>query len=90
MLLRRHGLSDEAVAYVGDDVNDLPLLARAGLSAAPADAAEEVKAKVAYVTQRGGGRGAVREVIELILKAQGKWEEVIENRGALAGGEAFP
>ncbi|HEX9767583.1 MAG TPA: HAD family hydrolase [Kiloniellales bacterium] len=89
-LLRRYGLSDEAVAYVGDDLNDLPLLARAGLSAAPADAADEVKARVAYVTARGGGRGAVREVIELILKAQGKWEGVIENRGVLAGGEAFP
>ena len=89
-LLRRYGLSDEAIAYVGDDLNDLPLLARAGLSAAPADAADEVKARVAYVTARGGGRGAVREVIELILKAQGKWEQVIENRGVLAGGEAFP
>ena len=89
-LLRRYGLTDAAVAYIGDDVNDLPLLARAGLSAAPADAAEEVMAKVAYVTARGGGQGAVREVIELILKAQGKWEQVIENRGVLPGGEAFP
>ncbi|MBF8298626.1 MAG: kdsC, partial [candidate division NC10 bacterium] len=83
-------LSDEAIAYVGDDLNDLPLLARAGLSAAPADAADEVKARVAYVAARGGGRGAVREVIELILKAQGKWEEVIESRGVLPGDEAFP
>ena len=90
MLLRRHGLTDEAVAYLGDDVNDLPLLARAGLSAAPADAADEVKARVAYVTARGGGRGAVREVIELILKAQGRWEQVIESRGVLPGDEAFP
>ena len=89
-LLRRYNLTDEAVAYIGDDLNDLPLLARAGLAAAPADAADEVKARVAYVTARGGGRGAVREVIELILKAQGKWEEVIENRGVLPGGEAFP
>jgi 3-deoxy-D-manno-octulosonate 8-phosphate phosphatase (KDO 8-P phosphatase) len=90
VLLRRYGLSDEAIAYVGDDLNDLPLLARAGFSAAPGDAADEVKARVAYVTAHGGGRGAVREVIELILKAQGKWEEVIENRGVLSGGEAFP
>ncbi len=89
-LLRRHGLTDEAVAYVGDDVNDLPLLARAGFSAAPADAADEVKAKVAYVAARGGGRGAVREVIELILKAQGKWELAMETRGSsLREGEAF-
>jgi len=89
-LLRRYGLTDAAVAYIGDDVNDLPLLARAGLSAAPADAADEVKAQVAYVTARGGGRGAVREVIELILKAQGRWEQVIESRGVLPGDEAFP
>jgi 3-deoxy-D-manno-octulosonate 8-phosphate phosphatase (KDO 8-P phosphatase) len=89
MLLRRHGLTDEAVAYLGDDVNDLPLLARAGLSAAPADAADDVKAKVTYVTARGGGRGAVREVIELILKAQGSWERVMQPRGPLSEGEAF-
>jgi 3-deoxy-D-manno-octulosonate 8-phosphate phosphatase (KDO 8-P phosphatase) len=88
-LLRRHGLTDEAVAYVGDDVNDLPLLARAGFSAAPADAADEVKAKVAFVTSRGGGRGAVREVIDLILKAQGRWERAMESLGALREGEPF-
>lgn len=88
-LLRRHGLTDEAVAYVGDDLNDLPLLARVGLSAAPADAADEVKARVAFVTVRGGGRGAVREVIDLILKAQGRWERAIESRGPLREGEAF-
>jgi 3-deoxy-D-manno-octulosonate 8-phosphate phosphatase (KDO 8-P phosphatase) len=76
-LLQRHHLTDDVVAYVGDDVNDLPLLARAGLSAAPADAAEDVKARVAYVAERGGGRGAIREIIELILKAQGRWEQVI-------------
>ena len=56
-LLRRHGLTDEAVAYVGDDLNDLPLLTRAGFSAAPSDAADEVKAKVTYVTAQRGGRG---------------------------------
>jgi 3-deoxy-D-manno-octulosonate 8-phosphate phosphatase (KDO 8-P phosphatase) len=88
-LLRRHGLTDEAVAYVGDDLNDLPLLVRAGLSAAPADAADEVKAKVAFVTSRGGGRGAVREVIDLILKAQGRWERAMESLGALREGESF-
>jgi len=89
MLLRRHGLTDETVAYVGDDLNDLPLLTRAGLSAAPADAADEVKAKVAYVTARGGGRGAVREVIDLILKAQGRWERAMESLEQLQEGEAF-
>src|SRR3972149_6032498 len=54
-LLRRYGLSDEAVAYVGDDLNDLPLLARAGLSAAPADAADGGRARGAQVRARGGG-----------------------------------
>ncbi|MGH7410134.1 MAG: KdsC family phosphatase [Candidatus Methylomirabilis sp.] len=88
-LLRRHGVSDEGVAYVGDDLNDLPLLVRVGLSAAPADAAPEVKAAVAYVTASGGGRGAVREVIDLILKAQGRWEEAVEGLGSLAAGEPF-
>ena len=78
MLLQRHGLTDEAVAYVGDDLNDLPLLGRAGLSAAPADAHPEVRARVAFVTTQAGGRGAVREVIDLILKAQGRWEEFVE------------
>jgi len=88
-ILHRHGLTDEAVAYLGDDLNDLPLLARAGLSVAPADAADEVKARVAYVTALAGGRGAVREAIELILKAQGRWEGAMEARGALPEGEAF-
>ncbi len=89
MLLRRHGLSDGAVAYIGDDLNDLPLLARVGLSAAPADAIPEVRAAVAYVTASGGGRGAIREVIDLILKAQGRWEEAVEGLRSLAAGEAF-
>lgn len=82
MLLQRHGLTDEAVAYVGDDLNDLPLLGRVGLSAAPADAHPEVKTNVAYVTTQAGGRGAVREVIDLILEAQGRWEEFVEWRGS--------
>lgn len=89
MLLRRYDLTDEAVAYIGDDLNDLPLLARAGLSAAPADAADEVKAAVTYVAMRGGGRGAVREVIDVILKAQGRWEAAMAGWGPLPAGEAF-
>lgn len=78
MLLHRHGLTDEAAAYIGDDLNDLPVLNRVGLSAAPADAAAEVRAQVVYVTTQAGGRGAVREVIDLILKAQGRWEQFVE------------
>lgn len=80
MLLQRYGLTDEAVAYVGDDLNDLPVLGRVGLSAAPADADPEVRTRVAYVTTQVGGRGVVREVIDLILKAQGRWEEFVDER----------
>src|SRR5687767_10388461 len=72
-ILAEEGLSDEAICYVGDDVVDIPLLRRAGLAVAVADAVAEVKAYSHFVTRREGGRGAVREVIELILKAQGKW-----------------
>jgi 3-deoxy-D-manno-octulosonate 8-phosphate phosphatase (KDO 8-P phosphatase) len=77
-ILAEESLTDEAVCYVGDDVVDIPLLRRAGLSIAVADAVDEVKAFSHYVTKRDGGRGAVRESIELILKAQGKWDELMD------------
>jgi 3-deoxy-D-manno-octulosonate 8-phosphate phosphatase (KDO 8-P phosphatase) len=64
------GLDDDQVAYMGDDVNDLPLLARVGLAAAPADARPEVRAAVHFVTRAEGGRGAVRELCDLILAAR--------------------
>ncbi len=76
-ILRRAGLKDEEVAYVGDDLPDLPVLARAGLAVAVANAVPEVRKAAHYVTARSGGSGAVREVIELVLKAQGKWAEAI-------------
>lgn len=76
-ILEAEKLGDEAICYVGDDVVDIPLLRRAGLAVAVADAVEEVKAHSHYVTTATGGRGAVREVIELILKAQGKWDELM-------------
>jgi 3-deoxy-D-manno-octulosonate 8-phosphate phosphatase (KDO 8-P phosphatase) len=65
------GIPDEEVAYMGDDVNDLPLLRRVGLSAAPADARPEVAAAVHFLARSPGGRGAVRELCELILRARG-------------------
>jgi len=65
------GVPDAEVAYMGDDVNDLPLLARVGLSAAPADARPEVRAAVHFVAGHPGGRGAVRELCELIRQAKG-------------------
>ncbi|HTN51799.1 MAG TPA: HAD hydrolase family protein [Anaeromyxobacter sp.] len=64
------GIPDDEVAYMGDDVNDLPLLARVGLSACPADARPEVRAAVHLVSRFPGGRGAVRELCDLILRAK--------------------
>jgi 3-deoxy-D-manno-octulosonate 8-phosphate phosphatase (KDO 8-P phosphatase) len=76
-ILAEENLTNEEVCYIGDDVVDIPLLRRAGLAVAVADAVAEVKQFAHLVTARAGGRGAVREVIELILQAQGKWEEVL-------------
>ena len=76
-LLSAGGLTDDEVCYVGDDVVDIPLLRRAGLAVSVADAVDEAKQFSHLVTYCDGGRGAVREVIELILKVQGKWEEAM-------------
>jgi 3-deoxy-D-manno-octulosonate 8-phosphate phosphatase (KDO 8-P phosphatase) len=76
-ILQRAGLEDVAVAYVGDDLPDIPLLRRAGLAVAVGNAVPEVKSVAHYITSRDGGRGAVREVVELILKAQKKWKEAV-------------
>jgi len=76
-ILTRAGVSDEEVAYLGDDLPDLPLLERAGLAVAVGDAVVEVKRAAHYVTKAAGGRGAAREVVELILKSQGRWKEAI-------------
>jgi 3-deoxy-D-manno-octulosonate 8-phosphate phosphatase (KDO 8-P phosphatase) len=70
-------VDDEEVAYMGDDVVDLAVLDRVGLSCAPADAVEEVRSRVHWVSQRKGGDGAVRELIEVILRAQGHWDGVV-------------
>jgi 3-deoxy-D-manno-octulosonate 8-phosphate phosphatase (KDO 8-P phosphatase) len=76
--LERTGLAPEQTGYMGDDLPDLPLLARCGFSAAPAHAAEPVKRAAHYVSDAPGGRGAVREVCELILRAQGKLDAAID------------
>lgn len=76
-ILAEEGLTDEEVCYVGDDVVDIPLMRRAGLGVAVADAVDEAKQDSDIVTSRRGGRGAVREVIEFILKAQDKWDEAM-------------
>ena len=77
-IVHEAGLKDEAVAYMGDDLLDLPVLRRAGLSAAPADAAEEVRGAVDWVSRSTGGRGAARELIELVLRAQRRWDDVLK------------
>jgi 3-deoxy-D-manno-octulosonate 8-phosphate phosphatase (KDO 8-P phosphatase) len=73
-ILESTGLEAGAVAYMGDDLLDLPVLREAGLSAAPADAVPEVLAEADWISTRPGGRGAVREFVELLLGARGRWE----------------
>lgn len=75
--VQKAGVTPEETAYLGDDLPDIPVASRAGLAVAVADAAPEVKAACHYVTRAKGGEGAAREVIELILKAQDRWEEAI-------------
>lgn len=72
-LLKEFNLSDEHVCFVGDDVADLKIMKRCGVAVAVANAVFEVKQMAHYVTSKKGGRGAVREAVELILKAQGHW-----------------
>lgn len=76
-ILDETGLSWDAIAFMGDDIVDLGVLQRAGLAASVPHALTEVKQISHYVTQREAGEGAVREVIDMILKAQGKWEKLI-------------
>jgi 3-deoxy-D-manno-octulosonate 8-phosphate phosphatase (KDO 8-P phosphatase) len=71
------GVTEEEVAYMGDDLPDIPLARRAGLAVCVADGASELAAICHYITRRLGGHGAAREVVELILKAQGRWEEAV-------------
>jgi 3-deoxy-D-manno-octulosonate 8-phosphate phosphatase (KDO 8-P phosphatase) len=75
--VRKAGVTEEEVAYMGDDLPDIPLAQRAGLGVCVADGAPELAAVCHFVTRRRGGRGAAREVVELILKAQGRWEEAV-------------
>ena len=76
-IAERNSVALEEVAYIGDDLNDLPALEAAGAAFAVANAAPEVRAAADFVTERSGGRGAVREAIEMILKAQGYWDDGI-------------
>jgi len=76
-IVAQRNLRDEEIAYVGDDVVDLPILRRVGFAVATADAVDDILPYVHYVTNRCGGRGAVREICDLILKARGDWQRVM-------------
>jgi 3-deoxy-D-manno-octulosonate 8-phosphate phosphatase (KDO 8-P phosphatase) len=78
-ILADEGLTDHQVAYMGDDVVDLAVLARAGLSAAPSDAVREVKAAVHWTSTSPAGAGAVREFLEYLLRVQGHWETIVSS-----------
>jgi 3-deoxy-D-manno-octulosonate 8-phosphate phosphatase (KDO 8-P phosphatase) len=78
-VLQGAGVSAAATCAVGDDIPDLALLRACGLAVAVADACPEVRAAAQYVTRTPGGRGAVREVIELLIRAQGRWHEIVGN-----------
>jgi 3-deoxy-D-manno-octulosonate 8-phosphate phosphatase (KDO 8-P phosphatase) len=81
-ILKKAGVPDSAVAYVGDDLPDLPLLRRAGLAVAVGDAVPEVKQAAHYTTKALAGHGAIRETVELILKSKGIWEAMIDKARA--------
>ena len=83
-LIRELGLDARQVCYVGDDLPDLPVLRAVGLAACPADAAEEVRAAAHFVTTAPGGKGAVREVVETVLKLQGGWHDLVARLDAPA------
>lgn len=76
-ILEEQGLTDADVAFMGDDIVDLAVLARVGLATAPADAVPEVLGRVHWASRHPAGSGAARELVELILKAQHRWDEVI-------------
>jgi 3-deoxy-D-manno-octulosonate 8-phosphate phosphatase (KDO 8-P phosphatase) len=76
-ILADQAVTDAEVAYMGDDIVDLAVLGRVGLSAAPADAVAEVRQRVDWISSANAGRGAARELIETVLKAQNRWESVV-------------
>jgi 3-deoxy-D-manno-octulosonate 8-phosphate phosphatase (KDO 8-P phosphatase) len=81
-ILTKAGVPESAVAYVGDDLPDLPVMRRVGLAVAVGDAVLEVKLAAHYVTRAIAGKGAIRETVELILKSKGIWDEMIEKARA--------
>jgi 3-deoxy-D-manno-octulosonate 8-phosphate phosphatase (KDO 8-P phosphatase) len=88
-IVRQAGLQPDQAAFVGDDIVDLPAMRAGGLAIAVKDARAEVKLEAHYITPHAGGEGALRDAVEFILKAQGKWKEAVENylqdKGAIPG-----
>jgi len=80
-LIEKYSIDSKEVAYIGDDIVDLPLLKKSGFSVAVADATEEAKNAAMMITKNKGGRGAVREVCDFLLKAKGLWEGIIDEYG---------
>lgn len=77
-VMRQAGVNEDEVAFVGDDLTDIPIMRRVELAVAVADAVDETRSVAHYVTRARGGRGAVREVIEMILRSQGRWNDLAE------------
>jgi len=75
----KYAIKDEEIAYIGDDLIDLPILTRCGFAVCPSDANDEVKSRVHLVSRFVGGKGAAREMIEEVYKAQGLWERIVED-----------
>lgn len=75
-ILKKYKLTDKEICFIGDDLIDLPVMRRSGFAVAVANACSEVKKVAHYITRKEGGKGAVREVIEIILRAQNKWRSV--------------
>jgi 3-deoxy-D-manno-octulosonate 8-phosphate phosphatase (KDO 8-P phosphatase) len=76
-LLEKYGLTDSEVAYMGDDIVDIPLLKRVGLPVVVSDATAEARKHAVLITKNKGGQGAVREIADLLVKAAGKWKELV-------------
>jgi 3-deoxy-D-manno-octulosonate 8-phosphate phosphatase (KDO 8-P phosphatase) len=75
----QYGIKDEEIAYIGDDLIDLPILVRCGFAVCPADANDEVKSRVHLISNFIGGKGAARQMIEEVLKAKGLWKQIVED-----------
>jgi YrbI family 3-deoxy-D-manno-octulosonate 8-phosphate phosphatase len=84
-ILKETGVSWEETAFIGDDLPDLAVITKCGVGVAVADACAEVRAAAAVVTQLSGGQGAVREVIERLLRARGSWDSIVARYAAVRG-----